>query len=59
MEYKIIDAFDKVQLEKLVNEHINEWEPSGGVCCVYENETSEFYFFQAMIRRNLEPPVPN
>ncbi len=56
MEYKIIDAVDKSILEQLVNEQLEEWKPSGGICCVYDQESSQFFFFQAMLKRNSELP---
>ena len=52
MEYKVVDAKSKEELEEKINKHIDEWAPSGGVCCAFNPESSEFYFFQAIVKRN-------
>lgn len=52
MEYKVIDAHSTEKLEKAVNEHLADWEPVGGICCIYEAEGGQFYFYQAMVKRS-------
>lgn len=51
--YIILKSNDGYLLQTLVNDKINEgYIPSGGICVVHIAGGSD-YFYQAMVRRNL------
>jgi hypothetical protein len=53
MEYKIIETKRSAQkLEEAVNHYIQEgWEPMGGVAVGYSTDSTNWWYYQAMVRK--------